>query len=175
MVDRDAKIEVLGIADDGQDDPRWVIVNYDIIAKNAERLHGIPWSGVILDEAHFIKNNIQRTSRCLKLLGVSSDARAALIGAPQVYLLTGTAANRHPVTFAIWATSSATVIPTKSISIASQIYVIQEPPIFPRLAIAKQALRHGGRPLVHTILGGNSACWPRGACLAGPIIRVLDK
>jgi len=44
--------------------PRWVIVNYDIVAKNAERLHGIPWSGVILDEAHFIKNNSQRTSHC---------------------------------------------------------------------------------------------------------------
>src|SRR5262249_52658943 len=39
----------------------------------------IPWSGVILDEAHFIKNNSQRTSHCLKLLGVSNDVRAALI------------------------------------------------------------------------------------------------
>jgi hypothetical protein len=41
---------------------RWVIVNYDILARNAEHLHGIPWSGVILDQAHFIKNNSQRTS-----------------------------------------------------------------------------------------------------------------
>ena len=77
MVDPDAKIEVLGVADGEQADPRWVIVNYDLLAKNAERLHGIPWSGVILDEAHFIKNNSQRTSHCLKLLGVSNDARAA--------------------------------------------------------------------------------------------------
>jgi SWI/SNF-related matrix-associated actin-dependent regulator of chromatin subfamily A-like protein 1 len=43
MVEPDAKIEVLGVADGEQFDPRWVIVNYDILAKNAERLHGIPW------------------------------------------------------------------------------------------------------------------------------------
>jgi SWI/SNF-related matrix-associated actin-dependent regulator of chromatin subfamily A-like protein 1 len=96
MVDPDAKIEVLGIAHDEQLDPRWVIVNYDVVAKNAERLHGIPWSGVILDEAHFIKNNSQRTSHCLKLLGVSNDARVALIGPPQVYLLTGTPITNRP-------------------------------------------------------------------------------
>jgi SWI/SNF-related matrix-associated actin-dependent regulator of chromatin subfamily A-like protein 1 len=96
MVEPDAKIEVLGVADGEQFDPRWVIVNYDILAKNAERLHGIPWSGVILDEAHFIKNNSQRTSHCLKLLGVSNDARAALIGPRQVYLLTGTPITNRP-------------------------------------------------------------------------------
>ena len=66
MVDPDARIEVLGVADGEQPDPHWVIVNYDILAKNAARLHGIPWSGVVLDEAHFIKNNNQRTSHCLK-------------------------------------------------------------------------------------------------------------
>jgi SWI/SNF-related matrix-associated actin-dependent regulator of chromatin subfamily A-like protein 1 len=96
MVDPDARIEVLGVADGEQPDPRWVIANYDILAKNAERLHGIPWSGVILDEAHFIKNNSQRTSHCLKLLGVSNDARAALIGPRQVYLLTGTPITNRP-------------------------------------------------------------------------------
>ena len=51
MVDPRARIEVLGVADGEQPDPRWVIVNYDILARNAERLHGIAWSGVILDEA----------------------------------------------------------------------------------------------------------------------------
>src|SRR4249919_1812301 len=96
MVDPDAKVEVLGVKDGEQADPRWVIVNYDLLAKNAGRLHNIPWSGVILDEAHFIKNNSQRTSHCLKLLGVSNDARAALIGPRQVYLLTGTPITNRP-------------------------------------------------------------------------------
>ena len=31
MVDPAAKIEVLGVADGAQDDPRWVIVNYDLL------------------------------------------------------------------------------------------------------------------------------------------------
>ena len=96
MVDPEAKVEVVGIPDRKLAELRWVIVNYDLLAKNAERLHGIPWSGVILDEAHFIKNNSQRTSHCLKLLGVSNDARSPLIGPRQVYLLTGTPLTNRP-------------------------------------------------------------------------------
>ena len=44
----------------------------------------------------FIKNNSQRTSHCLKLLGVSNDVRAALIGPRRVYLLTGTPVTNRP-------------------------------------------------------------------------------
>ena len=96
MVDPAAKIEVLGVVDGAQADPRWVIVNYDLLARNAERLHGIQWAGVILDEAHFIKNNSQRTSHCLKLLGVSNNAREPVVGMRQVYLLTGTPLTNRP-------------------------------------------------------------------------------
>jgi SNF2 family DNA or RNA helicase len=96
MIDPAAKIEVLGVADGAQDDPRWVIVNYDLLARNADRLRGIQWAGVMLDEAHFIKNNSQRTSHCLKLLGVSNNAREAVIGPRQVYLLTGTPLTNRP-------------------------------------------------------------------------------
>jgi SWI/SNF-related matrix-associated actin-dependent regulator 1 of chromatin subfamily A len=96
MVDTEAKVEVLGVGGGEESDPRWVIVNYDLLAKNAMRLNGIPWSGVILDEAHFIKNNSQRTSHCLKLLGVSNNARTPLIGPEQVYLLTGTPMTNRP-------------------------------------------------------------------------------
>ncbi len=73
-----------------------MIVNYDLLKAHAARLHGIVWSGVILDEAHFIKNNSQRTSHVLKLLGVSDNARAPLIGPSQVYLLTGTPMTNRP-------------------------------------------------------------------------------
>jgi hypothetical protein len=51
---------------------------------------------VILDEAHLIKNNSQRTSHVLKLLGVADNARAPVIGPPQVYLLTGTPMTNRP-------------------------------------------------------------------------------
>jgi SWI/SNF-related matrix-associated actin-dependent regulator of chromatin subfamily A-like protein 1 len=96
MVDADASIEVLGV-DKGQTEaPRWVIINYDLLSKYAERLHAVDWAGIILDEAHFIKNASQRTSHCLKLLGVQAEARASLIGPDYVFLLTGTPMTNRP-------------------------------------------------------------------------------
>ena len=61
LVEPDAVIEVLGTRDPvPTGNPRWIIVNYDILAKHADRLHGVPWAGVILDEAHFIKNGSRK-------------------------------------------------------------------------------------------------------------------
>ncbi len=65
MVDPDASIEVLGIDRETGSEPRWVILNYDILGKHADRLHSIDWAGVILDEAHFIKNASRRTNHCV--------------------------------------------------------------------------------------------------------------
>ena len=96
MVDASAEVEVLGVDKDANRDPRWVIVNYDILRKHAERLHAVEWSGVILDEAHFIKNASQRTNHCLKLLGVQADAHAPVIGPEYVFLLTGTPMTNRP-------------------------------------------------------------------------------
>jgi SWI/SNF-related matrix-associated actin-dependent regulator 1 of chromatin subfamily A len=97
LVQPDAKVEVIGAKDGACDGPpRWVIVNYDLLAKHADRLHSVAWAGVILDEAHFIKNASGRTSRVMKLLGVSENVRAPVIGPTQVYLLTGTPMTNRP-------------------------------------------------------------------------------
>jgi len=96
LVDPTAAIEVIGVDREPVDDPRWVIVNYDILSKHADRLHAVDWAGVILDEAHFIKNASQRTNHCLKLLGVQADARAPVIGPDYVFLLTGTPMTNRP-------------------------------------------------------------------------------
>jgi SWI/SNF-related matrix-associated actin-dependent regulator of chromatin subfamily A-like protein 1 len=96
MVDGDASIEVLGVDKDPTDAPRWIIVNYDLLGKYAERLRAINWGGIILDEAHFIKNASKRTSHCLKLLGVQAEARAPVIGPEYVFLLTGTPMTNRP-------------------------------------------------------------------------------
>ena len=96
MVDENASVEVLGIDGARTDTPRWIIINYDILGKHADRLHGIDWSGIILDEAHFIKNASQRTNHCLKLLGVQAKAGAPLIGPDFVFLLTGTPMTNRP-------------------------------------------------------------------------------
>ena len=96
MVDPGAAIEVIGAGNAPPAAPRWVIVNYDLLGKHAERLHAVGWSGVILDEAHFIKNASQRTNHCLKLLGVQDGAHAPLMGPDFVFLLTGTPMTNRP-------------------------------------------------------------------------------
>lgn len=96
MVDPEAQVEVVGQGGAAVDAPRWVIVNYDLLRREAERLHSIPWGGVVLDEAHFIKNASARTSHCLRLLGVQNDARAPVIGPDFVFLLTGTPITNRP-------------------------------------------------------------------------------
>lgn len=96
LVDPGASIEVLGVDQDAPEDARWIIVNYDILGKHAGRMHGINWSGVILDEAHFIRNASQRTNHCLKLLGVQAEARAPVLGPDFVFLLTGTPMTNRP-------------------------------------------------------------------------------
>jgi SWI/SNF-related matrix-associated actin-dependent regulator 1 of chromatin subfamily A len=97
MVDAAARVEVIGAREAASDGPpRWVVVNYDLLARHAARLQAVPWAGAILDEAHFIKNKSGRTSHVLKLLGVSENARAPVIGPAQVYLLTGTPMTNRP-------------------------------------------------------------------------------
>ncbi|MFN8926734.1 MAG: SNF2-related protein, partial [Rhodospirillales bacterium] len=96
MVDPAAEVEVIGARDGACESPRWVVVNYDLLKAHAERLRAVPWAGVILDEAHFIKNNSQRTSLCFKLLGVQENARATVAGPGQVHLLTGTPMTNRP-------------------------------------------------------------------------------
>ncbi len=96
IVDGDASIEVLGVDAVQVKDTRWIIINYDILSKHADRLHTINWSGIILDEAHFIKNASKRTTHCMRLLGVQEKTNAPLIGPDFVFLLTGTPMTNRP-------------------------------------------------------------------------------
>ena len=96
LVDPEARIEVIGINGASVENPRWVIVNYDLLKAHADRLKKVAWTGIVLDEAHFIKNASQRTSHCLKLLGVQDEAKAPLIGPEFVFLLTGTPMTSRP-------------------------------------------------------------------------------
>ena len=95
LVDPDASIEVIGVGGHDAVAPRWVIVNYDLLARHGERLRTVSWSGVIIDEAHFIKNASQRTSQVLKIIGVA-DKREAPSGPRHVFLLTGTPMPNRP-------------------------------------------------------------------------------
>ena len=89
-------VEVVGFDKASDHSPRWIIINYDLLARYSERLNGINWSCIILDEAHFIKNASKRTTHCLKLLGVQDAAKAPLVGPDYVFLLTGTPMTNRP-------------------------------------------------------------------------------
>ena len=66
----------------------WAVVNYDILARHALRDH--PWTGLVFDEAHYLKNFRSQRHR---------QARALVQGAGPdtvVHLLTGTPLTSRP-------------------------------------------------------------------------------
>lgn len=71
----------------------WVIVNYDILEKHMETLGGVPWAGLVFDEAHYLKNHRSGRSRRARQL---ADRAKAAGGHPAVYLLTGTPLTNRP-------------------------------------------------------------------------------
>ena len=67
----------------------WLIVNYDILGKHTEALEAIPWTGLIFDEAHYLKNHTSQRSKLARAL-VASAPNAVL------YALTGTPLTNRP-------------------------------------------------------------------------------
>ncbi|MGH7468990.1 MAG: DEAD/DEAH box helicase [Longimicrobiales bacterium] len=68
----------------------WVIVNYDILGKTIDALLQHDWSGIVFDEAHYLKNHTSQRSRLGRKL-----AEAAGPGV-RVHLLTGTPLTNRP-------------------------------------------------------------------------------
>ena len=68
----------------------WIIVNYEILGKNLERLLAFDWKGVVFDEAHYLKNyQSQRSRNASKLVKeIKRD--------PIVHALTGTPMTSRP-------------------------------------------------------------------------------
>jgi SWI/SNF-related matrix-associated actin-dependent regulator 1 of chromatin subfamily A len=76
-------------------DARWVIVNYDVLAKQIGPLSTVAWAGLIFDEAHYLKNHTSARSRLARQLAQGAAA-AAGTQPPAVYLLTGTPLTNRP-------------------------------------------------------------------------------
>jgi len=67
---------------------RWTIINYDLLARKRPEIVANLWSGVIFDEAHYIKN------------ATAARSKAALAIAERIedcYLLTGTPVMNRPI------------------------------------------------------------------------------
>jgi SNF2 family DNA or RNA helicase len=67
----------------------WVVVNYDILGRHLEALSALPWTGLVFDEAHYLKNHTSQRSK---------HARSLVDGAPDafVHALTGTPLTNRP-------------------------------------------------------------------------------
>ena len=75
-------------------DARWVVVNYDVLARHIGELAAVPWSALVFDEAHYLKNHTSKRSRMARDL--ASAAAALAPKDPAVYLLTGTPLTNRP-------------------------------------------------------------------------------
>ena len=76
------------------DDARWIVVNYDILSRHLAVLEHIAWSGLVFDEAHYLKNHTSARSKVARQLAERTAARATRDLA--VYLLTGTPLTNRP-------------------------------------------------------------------------------
>jgi SWI/SNF-related matrix-associated actin-dependent regulator of chromatin subfamily A-like protein 1 len=91
-VEPEADVHVLSGAVTPRDDVRWTVVNYDLLGRHHGALAAVPWAGVVVDEAHYIKNGSARAKHVLRLAGL--DGAGHDPGA--VYLLTGTPMTNRP-------------------------------------------------------------------------------
>jgi SWI/SNF-related matrix-associated actin-dependent regulator 1 of chromatin subfamily A len=73
---------------------QWVIVNYDILGRHADTLEQVPWTALIFDEAHYLKNHTSARSKLARELTARARARATEPLAVQ--LLTGTPLTSRP-------------------------------------------------------------------------------
>ena len=86
MVEPGAHVQVLD-KDAPDPDARWVVVNYDRLAKFEDALSLLQFDVVVLDEAHYIKNDSARSKRSISLVHDAAQA---------TYLLTGTPMTNRP-------------------------------------------------------------------------------
>jgi SNF2 family DNA or RNA helicase len=75
-------------------DVRWVIANYDVLARHLGTLAGVAWAGLVFDEAHYLKNHTSARSRIARDL--TNRAAETAAREPAVYLLTGTPLTNRP-------------------------------------------------------------------------------
>ncbi|HEY0972537.1 MAG TPA: DEAD/DEAH box helicase [Gemmatimonadales bacterium] len=62
----------------------WVVINYDILSRVDALLEDLPWTGIVFDEAHYLKNHTSKRSKITReLVAAAPDAVLhALTGTP---------------------------------------------------------------------------------------------
>ena len=71
----------------------WIVINYDILGRHIDNLLRVPWTALVFDEAHYLKNHTSTRSKLARQLTAgAAAARPALA----VQLLTGTPLTSRP-------------------------------------------------------------------------------
>lgn len=91
LVEPDADVHVVGSGAGFEAGHRWTVVTYELLGRCETEALAVPWAGVVVDEAHYIKNRSQRAARVLRLLGADATS-----GPTAAYLLTGTPMASRP-------------------------------------------------------------------------------
>ena len=68
----------------------WVVVNYDLLKRDIDALLEHPFTGIVFDEGHYLKNHRAQRSRLARRLVVDRDID------PVVHVLTGTPLTNRP-------------------------------------------------------------------------------
>ena len=89
-----ASIHIVGRDTRALEGHDWVVINYDVLAKHVGVLARQPWTGLVFDEAHYLKNHRSARSRLARQL--ADDAKRRVDPEPAVYLLTGTPLTNRP-------------------------------------------------------------------------------
>ena len=77
LVEPEADVQVVAgqgrVSTEGR---RWTVVNYDLLGRFEDRFAGVEWGGVVVDEAHYIKNGSRRAAQVLRLVGAHGERRS---------------------------------------------------------------------------------------------------
>jgi SWI/SNF-related matrix-associated actin-dependent regulator 1 of chromatin subfamily A len=71
----------------------WIVINYDVLGRHLDDLLRIPWTALVFDEAHYLKNHTSARSKASRQL---TTAAAAATPTLPVQLLTGTPLTSRP-------------------------------------------------------------------------------
>ncbi|MCY3810900.1 MAG: DEAD/DEAH box helicase [Gammaproteobacteria bacterium] len=74
----------------------WTIINYDLLKRHVDGLLAVPYTGLVFDEGHYIKNHRSQRSRLSRRLVTEGAAYVERDAEPAVHVLTGTPLTNRP-------------------------------------------------------------------------------
>jgi SWI/SNF-related matrix-associated actin-dependent regulator 1 of chromatin subfamily A len=96
VVEPDADVAIVPAAAAQAGAVRWTVVNYDVLRVHAKALMAVPWSGIVVDEAHYIKNHTSARSRLVRDIAQAAMGQGGGSNGPAIYALTGTPLTNRP-------------------------------------------------------------------------------